>query len=374
MSSNTDFDFDFLWNLLHKESQFEEAHFRSEDAAQNGNAGAQHVLGKYFERKGEAGSSFNWYEKSFENAMKSPEDGICQFVIARSYSFGIGGVQKDSTKALEWYTKSANQEIAAAQFNLGVHFYNTKDWDQAVTLYSKAAKHEFAYAQNVLSMCYFEGIGLPKNPGIAFEWALKAAEQGIPIAQYNVAVSYELGNGVEPDCEKAVEWFTKSAQQGFVDAQFTLGYNYEKGKLVQKDMQKAMYWFTEAANKGDKSAQTKLGVIYKSGKNGIPKNLEKAVDWLITAKESGGIQAKKLLEKHDLNQVVLYKLYPSSYLKLHKNCQKVILEICCCFWASTLHGNSFCLPSEIHVEVSKIMILVWSTAESHEIYYKEKFI
>ena len=50
------------------------------------------------------------------------------------------------------------------------------------------------------------------------------------------------------------------------------------------------------ANQGDKNAQTKLGICYYHG-DGIPKNLEKAIEWLKKAAEIGSKKSAKWLEK-----------------------------------------------------------------------------
>jgi len=64
------------------------------------------------------------------------------------------GVSQDYTKALDWYTKAAEQGFAKAQYNLG--------------------------------LIYVEGgEGIPQDYNKGLDWLTKAAEQGLAEAQAN---------------------------------------------------------------------------------------------------------------------------------------------------------------------------------------------
>ena len=49
-----------------------------------------------------------------------------QSEVGFSYTMGLG-VGKDASKAIEWYTKAAEQNHAQALYNLGVFFINGED-------------------------------------------------------------------------------------------------------------------------------------------------------------------------------------------------------------------------------------------------------
>ena len=69
------------------------------------------------------------------------------------YKYG-NGVTKDYKKAVDWYTKSAEQGYASGQWNLGVMYQNgdgvTMDKSKAVEWYTKAAEQEFQLAIDTL--------------------------------------------------------------------------------------------------------------------------------------------------------------------------------------------------------------------------------
>lgn len=85
------------------------------------------------------------------------------------YSNGQG-VNRDYAKAVEWYTKSANQGHISAQNNLGV--------------------------------MYERGQGIPQDYSKAIEWYIKSANQGDEEAQYNLALMYQNGWGARQDHKK----------------------------------------------------------------------------------------------------------------------------------------------------------------------------
>ena len=128
------------------------------------------------------------------------------------------GVEKDHTKAAEWYRKAAEQGLAEAQYNLG--------------------------------LCYDKGEGVEKDHAKAAEWYRKAAEQGYADAQYNLSLCYYNGQGVEKDYTKAAEWVRKAAEQGLAKAQFVLGNFYDNGEGVKKDYAEAVKWYRKSAEQG----------------------------------------------------------------------------------------------------------------------------
>lgn len=109
-------------------------------------------------------------------------DADAQYSLATMFDEGQG-VSQDDAKAIEWYTKAANQEYAPAQFNLAIMYAN--------------------------------GEGTCKNEAQAFNWYLKAANQNNAEAQFNLATLYVTGKGVRQNTVIAKEWFSKSCDNGY---------------------------------------------------------------------------------------------------------------------------------------------------------------
>jgi len=93
-------------------------------------------------------------------------------------------------EAVKWYRKAAEQNLAEAQYNLGVCLYAgagvTKDQVEAVKWYRKAAEQNFAKAQFNLNVCYYNGEGVAKDYVEAYKWLLLAARQGDEDAKKNL--------------------------------------------------------------------------------------------------------------------------------------------------------------------------------------------
>ena len=108
-------------------------------------------------------------------------DAKARYELGRAFFSGALGVAKDEAEAVKWFRKAAEQNLADAQFSLGV--------------------------------CYAIGQGVTKDDAEAVKWFRKAAEQNYARAQYNLGLRYTKGQGVAKDDAEAVQWFRKAAEQ-----------------------------------------------------------------------------------------------------------------------------------------------------------------
>ena len=97
------------------------------------------------------------------------------------------GVSQNYKKAVEWYTKAAEQGHANAQCNLGVF--------------------------------YEKGLGVPQNYEIATCWYALSAILGNARAQYYLGYCFEKGQGISQSWDGAKYWYKKAAEQGSEVAQ-----------------------------------------------------------------------------------------------------------------------------------------------------------
>ena len=104
------------------------------------------------------------------------------------------------------------------QYKIGEYYYEgkvvDKDYNKAVEYFSKAAEQDNSTAQYMLSVCYQMGMGVNKDMNQVAYWSQKAAEGGNVTAMYNLANCYYYGRGIEKDYHKALHWYTKAANQG----------------------------------------------------------------------------------------------------------------------------------------------------------------
>src|SRR6266566_4148233 len=119
-------------------------------------------------------------------------DAKAQYELGRAFFSGTLGMAKDEAEAVKWFRKAAEQNVADAQFSLGVCYANgrgvTKDDAEAVKWFRKAAEQNYARAQYNLGVCYDSGEGVAKDEVEAYKWWLLAAGQGNDDAKYNMTI------------------------------------------------------------------------------------------------------------------------------------------------------------------------------------------
>ncbi len=93
-----------------------------------------------------------------------------------------------------------------------------RDSDSLKTIRQKAEQGN-TWAQYKLGSLYAHGAnGLPKDYVQAALWCRKSAEQGYTTAQYNLGISYAVGLGVPKDPVLAYAWFNIAAASGHARA------------------------------------------------------------------------------------------------------------------------------------------------------------
>ncbi|MDE7347337.1 MAG: SEL1-like repeat protein [Muribaculaceae bacterium] len=228
-------------------------------------------------------------------------------------------------------------QVMAAQI-LQDGILTSADIERALDLLKSAADKNYVPAYLPLARMYDKGYKkVPKDLEKAFEWDLKAAEAGVVRAYGNVGYAYREGEGTMKDFEKAKEWYEKGIAKGDIGSMsglaymylsdfkgfendnekafelynkayetaekagdmeqcanraVSIGYCYNLGYGVPKNMDKAMEWYTKAAEAGDEVAMDNLGIIYYYGNDGVQKNYDKAFYWFSKAAKTGLLRAK----------------------------------------------------------------------------------
>lgn len=196
------------------------------------------------------------FEQEVDLLLPLAEQGCleAQMHLVNRYLNGEG-VQENSSKALHWLRKAAEQG--------------------------------YAYAQALLGMFSYEGLyGMQKDHEEAVSWFRKAAEAGYADAQFSLASCYFDGDGVMQDSKEGAKWMTRAAEQGHVEAQHQLGLRYMMGKELPQNDVAAEVWLRSAAKKGCVPAQRYLACF-----NLNRKNYEEGEKWALLAAEQGDLDA-----------------------------------------------------------------------------------
>lgn len=176
-------------------------------------------------------------------------DADAQNEVGNCYLDG-NGVERNKAVAAEWYRKSAEQECARGEYNLGASF--------------------------------FRGDGVETNLVAAFEWMKKSADHDYPLAWFALGTFYEEGTGVEKDGAEALRWYRKAAEsdhgQARAFAQNSVGRCYQFGIGVGRNEQEALVWYLKSAEAGNPAAMDNLAHFYTIGVGGT-RDLEAARSW-----------------------------------------------------------------------------------------------
>lgn len=116
--------------------------------------------------------------------------------------------------------------------------------------------------------------------------------KGFVSSAYHLGRAYRDGLGPLPDDERAEEWFRCSAETGDSQSQYALG------KLLQERgrISEAVSWYERACELGSQYAQYSLGKMYLLG-NGVPKDVSKAIQLLMSSANQGNQYAQYVLGK-----------------------------------------------------------------------------
>ena len=85
---------------------------------------------------------------------------------------------------------------------------------KAIEWYSKAANQGHTLSHSSLVIIYRDGKLVPANPAKVIEWSKKGASLGDIFSPSFAAVMYEKGDIVPKDLTEAKEWYGKSCDNG----------------------------------------------------------------------------------------------------------------------------------------------------------------
>lgn len=231
-------------------------------------------------------------------------------------------------------------QVMAAQI-LQDGILTSADIERALDLLKSAADKNYVPAYRPLARMYDKGYKkVPEDLEKAFEWDLKAAEAGDVLAYGNVGYAYREGEGTMKDFDKAKEWYEKGIAknipgsmrglaymylsdfkgfendnekafelynkayetdvktgntEGQANSAISIGYCYNLGYGVPKNMDKAIEWYTKAAEAGEETSMDNLGTIYYYGNNGVPNNYDKAFYWYSKGAKKGVLRSKYMV-------------------------------------------------------------------------------
>lgn len=338
---------EFYKNGTGVEKNYEKALYWYEKAAEQGHVNSQRETGNFY------GGSFDknlcnlskaayWYEKAAEQG-----DAFSQYAAGDGYFKGQG-VKKDLEKARHWLSLSAGQGNEFGQFQLANTYEAEGNGEKYIFWLTKAAEQELGAAQCNLGVEYVTAKYVKKDLQKALYWMEKAEKNNVPQAKGAIQEILEmmqkektekdlrtldadrllsLGDDYyqKKDYKNAFPYIEKAAQMGHSRAQAMLGAWYaggldKDGRESEADLEQAQYWMEKAASQNEPNAKEILRNIIRvraadDYNTGIHKIKDRVVDrsfgttiedfseaapYLEKAGEIGLLEAQVLLASHYL--------------------------------------------------------------------------
>jgi clan AA aspartic protease (TIGR02281 family) len=161
----------------------------------------------------------------------------------------------DRAAEIERLKPVAEKGEAAAQYQLGLLYAETRDMPEAARYYKLAAEQDHHEAQARLARLNCLGRGVSKNTQECIRLYRLAAEAGVPLAQAHLAGHYLSGDGVSINHGEAARLAGLAADKGDSTGQLMLAICYETGAGVGRDRTEALRLYRLSAAQGNGVAQ-----------------------------------------------------------------------------------------------------------------------
>jgi TPR repeat protein len=205
--------------------------------------------------------------QGFKYLREAAEEGdaIAWFELGIGYDLGLG-VEVDKEEAAKWYTLAAADGNAEAQARLASVLAapgrSEGDFRKAMTLL------EFATDQGSDFGDYFRGLlqlygarWLKPNPMSARLIALSLRDRNSVHGYRLLGRIYDHGGGVTRDPQVAAQWFLKAAEAGDAEAQAEMSLRYERSDGVMRDLAEAYAWASVASHMSSTGAARRMEVL-----------------------------------------------------------------------------------------------------------------
>lgn len=268
-------------------------------AALGGNRDAILALGDAalinLDGRGQPGAALDYYRQAF--GMGDPR---AAYRLGTMYANGRG-IDPDLAEATRWYRIAAEEGVPAAQFALGLAWWNgqywtglalERDYAEAVRLFRLAAGRGYVPSYGYLGAAHAHGLGVEADRAVAADWYDRAAATGDVDAMVRRAEMLEQGEDGDGagDVEGALALLRQAAHLGSVEANRRLGERYWLGDGVPVHPLDAIAYLKVAADHGDAASMTLIARILLSG-YGVTRDAAGAVDWYFRAYQAGDAEA-----------------------------------------------------------------------------------
>ena len=215
----------------------------------------------------ESSLATRWSEREFEELRDLAAGGqaAAQHLLGKMYEKAVGVVQSIAD-AVHWYRLAADQGYLDSQIRLGLIFLIDPLTPASVTMRDgEQVIGGDIQLEGTLSQFFPNGVSVRQDFAEALKWNALAAEKGSAEAQARLGHQLALGLGTERNPVEAERWFLRAAEQGEPAGRVGLGLLYAGNYDTPPDFPRAVLWLGLAAEAGNSIAQYSLGRLLWRG-------------------------------------------------------------------------------------------------------------
>ncbi|OHT15411.1 hypothetical protein TRFO_42533 [Tritrichomonas foetus] len=267
--------------------------------------------------------SQKYFQKAAKKGSSEAHVRIGQYLVDSAMSDNTKGnknnILKKAAKEFQIAVKQNNSEAMMELADLYLNGKGVEKSDnEAVNLYKSASENGYPEGINAYAECLRNGKGCEKNVAESARLYKVNADKGDAKALFIYAQMCENGEGVNKDEKEASKYYRNAATAGNVDAVFRVSQLLLEGNdEFEQNQNETLEMLEKAAEMGHPKAMYEYSMRLYHG-NGIPKNIEKAIDL-----------CKKSAIKGDLNAEFFYGVilqeseeYDQSFSYLHSAANK----------------------------------------------------
>ncbi len=207
------------------------------------------------------------FAQADQKLMNKAQQGDTKAMVLLGECYENGaGVDVDSTLALKWFQRAADQGDGEGWLRISRYYMHStllpKDTARYFAIRKEWADKGLPNGLAALATCYEYGFGVAVDSAKALELNQQAVKAGASWGYENMALNLDYGYGdLAKDEKKAVSYWEKAYKLGDISSCGDLaGYYYNKG-----DYKKAKKWAQEGAKWNDATSQTLIALMYLNG-------------------------------------------------------------------------------------------------------------
>ena len=216
-----------------------------------------------------------------DDAATTPELGAAEVFWPIDMMVDAAAAVEDDPGTLPPAPGATEQERAFALMQLG-------RYNEARALALPLAETGDGPMAGLIARIHAEGLGVPRDDGLAVTWLIRAAESGEPAARHGLAIRRIGGDGVARDEAAAIATLRALAAKGRVDAAHDLAQLLLAPQRDEAERAEGTRHLRAAARGGIADAQYALALKIMAEAGGGPAALE----WLVEAARNGLAEAQ----------------------------------------------------------------------------------